>query len=351
MARKLSTVIGLLLLLALAAGCLQFAPKPPSPPGVDVQGAIFSTAGSKDIQLRAFTPAVTATFDNSASASPQDVAVTLSNVRAEAIAVSGLTPLARQTLSPTSVKFLFRLPPGQATTASFTTPGGDSFAFAVIGDNRDGREVYLTLLDKLNAAAPAFVINGGDLVPAGTRTEYDQFLQDSARLAVPYYTVLGNHDIKGDGRQLYNRLLAPNYYDFVWGNSQFLVLDDADGYIDDAQLAWLQAKLQNRAARHVFLILHRPLFDPRPGQRHTIASEALADKLAALAATYRVTAVFASHIHMYWQGERQGIPYYVTGGAGAPLYAPRAAGGVYHYVWVRVDGDAVTAAPVEIATK
>lgn len=336
-------------LLAFTSGCL-LAP-PPAPPGVLAQGAVISMPDPQSVNLRACGSAVTLTFDNQSNKSVLEKTVILSNVRSEAVSVTGAMPVERQNLSPTTVKFLFRLPPSQKTTLFFSTPTGDAFSFAVIGDNRDGRKIYLRLIDRLNAANPAFIVNGGDLVPSGKPSEYAEFTSDSTALSVPLFTVLGNHDIKDDGRSLYNRLLAPNYYDFTWGNSQFVMLDDADGNLDDTQLKWLENKLQNRRSQNLFLFMHRPPFDPRPNQQHAVNRTDLGNKLVDLAAKYHVTAVFASHIHMYWQGERQGIPYYITGGAGAPLYAAKAAGGIYHYILVTVSGDSVVAKPVDISTK
>ncbi len=346
MPRKLIAGLALLALVAFA-GC-SFAAKPPLKPAVvSAEGAVMSLADPQNVSLRAFGPDVTVSLGNPNKVT-QDVTLTLSNIRTEAVIVSGLAPVSREIVSPTAVRFGFRLPPEATSPVAFKTPAGEVFSFAVIGDNRDGNDVYRRLLSRLNQVNPAFVINGGDLVPSGTAEEYGEFLRDSANLSVPYYTVLGNHDIQHDGRGLYNSLLAPNYYAFIWGNCQFLILDDADGGMDETQFEWLEDRLEHRTTKHLFLILHRPPFDPRPAQRHAMNSPSLGERLMALAAKYRVSAVFAAHIHLYWHGVREGVPYYITGGAGAPLYAGPQDGGIYHYVWVSVAGDSVTAGPVEI---
>jgi hypothetical protein len=42
-------------------------------------------------------------------------------------------------------------------------------------------------------------------------------------------------------------------------------------------------------------------------------------ELLKLLQKYNVTMVFAGHIHGYFRGEWEGVPYIVTGGAGAEL--------------------------------
>ena len=46
---------------------------------------------------------------------------------------------------------------------------------------------------------------------------------------------------------------------------------------------------------------------------------------------YNAFGIF-SHIHIYWYGEEDGVQMLITGGGGAPLYAPPDQGGFYHYV-------------------
>jgi hypothetical protein len=42
--------------------------------------------------------------------------------------------------------------------------------------------------------------------------------------------------------------------------------------------------------------------------------------------------VFMGHEHLYNHSRRDGVDYFITGGAGAPLYAPPQDGGYYHYL-------------------
>ncbi len=74
--------------------------------------------------------------------------------------------------------------------------------------------------------------------------------------------------------------------------------------------------------RYRFVFSHVPLHDPRKGeyaQGHSMKNMKEAIKLNRLLDKYRVTMLFASHIHAYFRGKWHQTPYIITGGAGAPL--------------------------------
>ena len=62
------------------------------------------------------------------------------------------------------------------------------------------------------------------------------------------------------------------------------------------------------------------------------------DRLHALFVKYkdRIKGVYSGHEHVYSFQEKDGVPYYITGGAGAHLYAKPEAGGFHHCLIVRV---------------
>ena len=107
-------------------------------------------------------------------------------------------------------------------------------------------------------------------------------------------------------------------------------------------MAWLEqefSKSQSYKTRLVFL--HVPLFDPRGGENHHCLPEATGRRLAALFRQYGVTHIFAGHIHSYFSGNWDGVPYTITGGAGAPLYGTDPKHFFYHYLKITLRGDQV----------
>jgi hypothetical protein len=89
------------------------------------------------------------------------------------------------------------------------------------------------------------------------------------------------------------------------------------------------------------VFLHTPLFDPRGGDKHHCLAEAAGRRLAALLRQYHVTHIFAGHIHSYFSGNWDSVPYTITGGAGAPLYGTDPEHFFYHYLKVTLQGGKV----------
>jgi len=89
------------------------------------------------------------------------------------------------------------------------------------------------------------------------------------------------------------------------------------------------------------VFLHIPLYDPRDGEKpHSLKPEE-ASQLLALFKKYHVTHIFAGHIHAYYAGAWEGLPYIITGGAGAPLSGTDPQHAFYHYLKVTIRGSQV----------
>jgi Icc-related predicted phosphoesterase len=233
------------------------------------------------------------------------------------------------------------LAPGEAKSLQLQTtpPDAESFSFAVMGDNRGGDHTFRTILNKLNETKPLFAVNCGDLVNTGRRTEYRQFIKQLQRFQYPMFFTIGNHDVLWWGRMVYQEYFGPTYYSFDFGQAHFIFLDNALGRIDDHQFRWLEQDLQNNTKTYTFMFMHIPPFDPRPDKQHAMNSRINAQQLMNLAAKYKVSRVFCSHIHEYLREEKDGIIYLITGGAGAELRAPEA---FYHYLLITVSQEGIT---------
>ena len=75
---------------------------------------------------------------------------------------------------------------------------------------------------------------------------------------------MGNHDVQN--RMLYQGWYGPTYYSFAYGPAYFIFLDTEieTCAIDAPQRSMLeralQAALQDDAARHIFIFMHKTLF-------------------------------------------------------------------------------------------
>lgn len=240
-------------------------------------------------------------------------------------------PLPARDWNPQNLKRLEALPPNPLT-------------FAVLGDSRDNPPVFQGLLRQM-ARDPdiQFVIHLGDMVDEGDLTRYRGFFQSlRPYLKMPLLAVIGNHELKCDpGGKLYAEIYGPRYFSFQLQGNYFIMLDDAAKTgLDEKQRRWLTAELQKAQAYQTRLVfLHVPLFDPRGGEHHHCLPPESGRRLAALFQEYKVTRIFAAHIHSYFDGTWDGVPYAITAGAGAKLYGNDPRHFFHHYLKVSIQGE------------
>jgi 3',5'-cyclic AMP phosphodiesterase CpdA len=181
---------------------------------------------------------------------------------------------------------------------------------------------------------------------------------------VPFYPVLGNHEVEQLGflpigrkeaeKALVHRFLGtprtpvrsslPDrivYSVDLPGGVHFVALDNVSqrGFGHD-QLAWLAADLKRAhaepAIRHILVGMHKPLARNgvvTHGMDHD-GAQAAADSDAALAlfTENHVDMILASHVHQFTQFQQAGIPSYITGGLGAPLTRSGADHAFHHFL-------------------
>lgn len=220
------------------------------------------------------------------------------------------------------------------------------FTFAVMGDNKGNRSVFEPLLRDIDHDKEiSFAIDDGDLVQKGMVGLFRRFLsQVQENLAIPFLTAIGNHDLNNNGSNSnYRDIFGPTYYSFQVGQGYFIVLDAVtEAGFDKAERQWLEKELQKgQTAKARFVFMHVPVFDPRGGQFHKSLPDKDQKDLLDLFRRYKVTHLFASHLHGYFSGVQAGVPYTITGGAGGSLQGNDPEHFFYHYVEVHLrDGKA-----------
>lgn len=213
--------------------------------------------------------------------------------------------------------------------------------FAVLGDNRDNPAEFGRVLKKVDRdPSLPFAIHLGDMVHKAELDQYDTFFNVVRQnFHKPLIAVIGNHELYGEhGIELYHEIFGPDYFSFQVNKNYFIVINDnSKESLGQEQLRWLEAELQkSQAARTRLVFLHVPLYDPRATDKPHSLPPKEAAKLLALFKKYKVTYVFAAHIHDYYTGNWEGLPFTITGGAGAPLYGADPKHAFYHYLKVTI---------------
>lgn len=265
-----------------------------------------------------------------------------------------------------SLIFLFTLLPVEFAQSE----SRGSFHFIVLGDSRPHfRELpqarsFKEMLGEINLISPDFVINVGDLIfgyaceEKEVRRQYEDYVSTIKRCLVPYYNVVGNHEIAGEkGEELYEEYLGKLYYSFDYKGSHFIVLDTDinreigrrgdTGTLGDKQYNWLKEDLKkNEDKENLFVFMHKPMFDDAQASSTCWEDKAERDKVAKLLKEFNVRMVFAGHIHIYRTFMREGITYYISGGGGAETSYPEK-GGFYHYLLIKVKDKEVKVEVIE----
>jgi len=213
--------------------------------------------------------------------------------------------------------------------ARIKAPAGDTLTFAVYADNRERNYFSLgkpfnAILNEIAARKDlAFIMHDGDACTHGHKLEFYRIFQAwrSHPEAAPMLMTVGNHEIrKGRDDSNYTSMFGPTRYAFRVGRHAFISMNTAKlNDFNDDQVAWLHDQLaaaQTADTRVVFM--HIPLFDVSKSQVSILDRDRVRAVMD-LFKQYKVNLVIASHFHGWYQGDWEGIPYVVTGGAGVSL--------------------------------
>lgn len=219
----------------------------------------------------------------------------------------------------------------------------DNFQFAIVGDRTgDIREgIFKDAVWKVNDLQPEFVMCVGDLIEGYTEEEdelnqqWDQFNNIVGKFEMPFFYVVGNHDITNEIMlPIWKQRLGRQYYHFIYRNVLFLCLNSEDpprahefSNFGDVQLEYFKDVLEDNAdVRWTFVFLHKPMWDYGDTTNWAKMERLLSG---------RAYTVFAGHEHEYAKAVRNGQNYYrlATTGGGSGLTGLED-GSFDHIMWV-----------------
>jgi len=166
---------------------------------------------------------------------------------------------------------------------------------------------------------PVHAISVGDNV-FDKHELFDTYKQIIARTKLPFYQVLGNHDMDYNERsdelsaKSYTSKFGPEYYSYNKGNIHYVTLKDVFyygntyryiGYLNENQLSWLEKDLSKiKPGSTVIVSMHIPTVfgdAEKAGSYSTLMSNSLMNSKA----LYKILAPFNTHImaghsHTQW---------------------------------------------------
>ncbi|HTD89677.1 MAG TPA: phosphodiesterase [Burkholderiales bacterium] len=168
----------------------------------------------------------------------------------------------------------------------------------------------------------AFCLLSGDLADAGTDSAYAALAAITARLPMPVYPLVGNHDDRSALLRAF-----PSLQHDEWGfiqsavdtpHGRFLLLDTLDpgkpwGEYCETRQAWLRQQLTDVSVSCFWIVMHHP---PLAVGIPSMDQYALKDQQAfyALLAPFqsRIRHLFFGHLHRPIGGSWHGIPFSVV---------------------------------------
>lgn len=173
-----------------------------------------------------------------------------------------------------------------------------------------------------------FVAFTGDNIDTASSKDLKLFLQIANRLKVPYYVVIGNHEVfksQDFDKKEYMRIVrkyskncrARNAnYSFEKRGIVFLVVDGAkevipgpSGYYKKDTLNWLDKKLTHYKNKKIVILQHFPIVEPYYNRSHTTYN--VKDYEDVLKKHSNVVAIFSGHYHANAENKQDGI-YHVS---------------------------------------
>jgi Icc-related predicted phosphoesterase len=222
------------------------------------------------------------------------------------------------------------------------TGSEEGFDFVVIGDSRDGMDIYGRILNHAQALNPLFILNTGDFVKEGQAFEYENYKRQLALRKIPILHLPGNHDVRY-GPENYRRYVGEANWYLDLGDVRLIGLDNAAGIFSEETVAFARKMLTDRklclVAFHIppaigRWAVHAMITDQQGGRGGEVLD---------LIKTAKVPMVFLGHIHLYDEMDLDGTRYIISAGGGAKLYEKFSFGKPEHgFVLVKVRPAGIT---------
>jgi 3',5'-cyclic-AMP phosphodiesterase len=239
---------------------------------------------------------------------------------------------------PTVCRFELFVPAGQDIALELAPPDAgtvERFRFAAMGDIQTALPSVHEVFARINQEPDVrFVFSTGDLVEDGRLEEYDLLLDKLAILDVPYFSTIGNHELRANLDRWHDLFGRYNVH-FAFKGASFSMVDSGNASLDPLVYDWLDGWLSDaKGGVHVFGT-HYPPVDPVGARQGSFRSRKEAAKLLAMLAGGEVDLTLYGHIHSYYAYANAGIPAYISGGGGA---IPERLDGIgRHFLVIEVD--------------
>ncbi|MCK5028030.1 MAG: metallophosphoesterase [Bacteroidales bacterium] len=171
----------------------------------------------------------------------------------------------------------------------------EEIKFAVLADSHyDYHELDEALVNINSIEDIDFVLVNGDIADHGYLKEYELFHEKMKRLNMPYLTVIGNHDYRSNGIDIYTEMYGEPNKSFIFKNNLFVLFDDVFWESNKMpDMDWLEKELKySNQYNNCFVFAHIPPYSDQFTKERGSNYEQLMD-------TYNVDLSIHGHVHEY----------------------------------------------------
>ena len=147
------------------------------------------------------------------------------------------------------------------------THNNDTITIAFTGDSHRFYDDLELFVDKVNEDHSVdFVIHVGDLADFGMPKQYIWGNAFLSKLTMPYFVVIGNHDLAANGSAAYQRMFGSLNFSFIYESVKFVFINtNSREYkfgINIPDISWLDEQLRPCSDfSRVIVIFHVPPMD------------------------------------------------------------------------------------------
>lgn len=144
---------------------------------------------------------------------------------------------------------------------------GDTIRFVFTGDTQRFYDETVDFVKDVNRRSNIdFVIHGGDITDFGMSKEYVWMNDILKNLKVPYVVLIGNHDIIGQGKDIYKTYFGDLNFDFKFRKTRFICLNTNALEFDYAtpvpDFDYMTSFLKDTVGiKQTIVVMHSPPFD------------------------------------------------------------------------------------------
>lgn len=200
-------------------------------------------------------------------------------------------------------------------------------------DSEYSQKILQSAVEDINNQSEiSFVVFTGDNINNPTQENLRKFVEIVSKLKVPYYVVLGNHDVyksKDMSKVRYYEILRERHifypqrhpnYEFKKNGFVFIIVDGAKevipgavGYYRKDTLEWLDAELTKNEQNSVIILQHFPVEYPEGAETRlkTHKTYRVEDYREILEKHHNVLAVVSGHFHTNFETMKDGV-YHIS---------------------------------------